>query len=214
MSVRPGTPLAPTQQTDGADAPAQIHVVAAAELPSRYGSFRVFAFEGSDGKEYGAVVHGDVEGQSEVPVRLHSECFTGDVMGSLRCDCRDQLEAALRYVSEQPRGAVVYLRQEGRGIGLVNKIRAYALQDRGLDTVEANVALGFHDDERRYDVAAAILRSLKIQSVLLISNNPTKRAGLEAHGISVSGLIPIKIAPNPHNDAYLATKRDKSGHLI
>lgn len=214
MSGNPGNASGRSRETATNDPSVPLRVVANAHLPSRYGQFQVFAFEDADGKEHGAVVHGDVAGREDVPVRLHSECFTGDVMGSLRCDCRDQLEAALRYVSEQSCGAVVYLRQEGRGIGLVNKIRAYALQDGGLDTVEANLALGFHDDERRYDVAAAILRSLNVGSVRLISNNPSKRRGLEEHGMVVRGLIPLKMEPNPHNDAYLATKRDKSGHLI
>lgn len=191
-----------------------VQVMVSADLPTRYGIFRVFAFAGSDGKEYGVLVRGEVAGKEEVPVRLHSECFTGDVMGSLRCDCRDQLEAALRYVSQQECGAVIYLRQEGRGIGLVNKIRAYALQDHGLDTVQANLALGFHDDERTYDLAADILRLLGVKSVRLISNNPSKRRGLEEHGIPVTEMLPLRATPNEHNVTYLATKRDKSGHLI
>lgn len=189
-------------------------LAAEAALPSRFGDFRVVAFESPDGKEHAAIVHGDVEGAEAVPLRVHSECFTGDVMGSLKCDCRDQLEAALRMIATEPRGVVLYLRQEGRGIGLANKIRAYALQDTGLDTVEANHALGFQDDERRYDVAADMIRELGIASVRLISNNPTKARALTDLGIPVVGRISLKMQPNPHNVRYLDTKRNKSGHLL
>ncbi len=188
-------------------------LAARARLPSRFGEFTVVAFECEDG-EYGVVVRGDVAGAEAVPVRLHSECFTGDVMGSLKCDCRDQLEFALRFIGRAERGAVVYLPQEGRGIGLANKIRAYALQDQGLDTVEANLALGFPDDLRRYDTAAEVLGQLGVKSVVLLTNNPTKRAGLERAGMPVVGQIPLRATPNPHNAAYLDTKRDKSGHLL
>jgi GTP cyclohydrolase II len=191
-----------------------VRLAAEAHLPTRYGDFRVVAFESIDGKEYGAVIHGEVSGKAGVPVRLHSECFTGDVMGSIKCDCRDQLEWALRYISEAEYGAVIYLRQEGRGIGLANKIRAYALQDAGLDTVEATLALGFEDDERRYDIAAQILHELGIQSVRLITNNPRKLAGMGDHGIDVEGLVPVRTAVNPHNAHYLRTKKEKSGHLL
>ncbi len=188
---------------------------AEANMPSRFGDFRVYAFDSSvDNHEYGAVVAGDVRGREAVPVRLHSECFTGDVMGSLRCDCRDQLEAALARIGREGFGVVVYLRQEGRGIGLVNKIRAYALQDGGLDTVAANHALGFDDDLRTYEVAADIVRLLGIQSVRLISNNPNKQKGLEDNGIPVVDRIPHIMEPNAHNRSYLATKRDRSGHLL
>jgi len=193
------------------------HVTLGAEanLPTRFGNFRVYAFDCHiDGQEYGAVVHGDVRDQEAVPVRLHSECFTGDIMGSLRCDCRDQLEAGLRYIADQPFGAVVYLRQEGRGIGLVNKIRAYALQDGGLDTVDANHKLGFDDDLRTYEVAADIVRLLGIRSVKLISNNPNKQEGLETNGVPVVARIPHIMEPTEHNRDYLATKRDRSGHLL
>jgi GTP cyclohydrolase II len=191
-----------------------VRLAAEATLPSRFGQFRVVAFESQDGKEYGAVVKGDVRGQHGVPVRLHSECFTGDVMGSLKCDCRDQLEAALRYIGHAECGAVLYLRQEGRGIGLANKIRAYALQDAGLDTVDANLALGFDDDLRNYDVAAQMIEELGIRSIRLLSNNPRKWTGLSRHGIEVDGRIPLKVGENPHNAEYLSTKRDKSGHLL
>ncbi len=185
-----------------------------AVLPSRYGDFRIVAFESVDGKDYAVVFRGDLRGAEDVPVRLHSECLTGDVMGSLRCDCRDQLEAALERIAQLDRGAVVYLRQEGRGIGLANKIRAYALQDAGLDTVEANHALGFDDDLRRYDIAAAILRELGVKSIILLTNNPKKIQGITAHGIVVHGTQAVRTAENPHNARYLATKRAKSGHLL
>jgi len=191
-----------------------VRLAAEALLPSRFGQFRVVAFESTDGKEYGAVVKGDVQGQRSVPLRIHSECFTGDVMGSLKCDCRDQLEAALRYIGHAERGAVLYLRQEGRGIGLANKIRAYALQDAGLDTVEANHALGFEDDLRSYDVAAQMIEELGIRSIRLLSNNPRKWQGLSRYGIEVEARIPLKVGENPHNTEYLSTKRDKSGHLL
>lgn len=189
-------------------------LVAEANLPTRYGHFTVVAFEAADGKEYGAVLKGDVRGRSGVPVRLHSECFTGDVMGSVKCDCRDQLEAALDYIGKADHGAVVYLRQEGRGIGLANKIRAYALQDAGLDTVEANLALGFEDDLRRYDIAADILSELGIESVQLLTNNPSKLTGLAAHGIRVDARIPLQVAARAENVVYLSTKQAKSGHLL
>ena len=195
-------------------APRLVRTAAEAKLPSRFGAFRVVAFESTDGKEHGAIIKGDVRGMSEVPVRIHSECFTGDLMGSLKCDCRDQLEAALNYVGEAERGVVLYLRQEGRGIGLVNKIRAYALQDAGLDTVEANHALGFADDLRRYDIAAQMLEELGVESVKVLTNNPNKLAGLQRFGITVDGRLPLKIAPNEYNEHYLATKKLKSGHLL
>lgn len=192
-----------------------VRVVALAELPTRFGEFHIVAFENNrDGKEHIAITKGDVIGASDVPVRLHSECLTGDVMGSLRCDCRDQLEAALKKIGHMERGIVLYLRQEGRGIGLINKIRAYSLQDDGLDTVEANLALGFRDDERDYAVAAHMLMSLKIQSVQLMTNNPRKINQLTQYGIQVNGRIPHIVEPNEHNRFYLETKAAKSGHLI
>jgi GTP cyclohydrolase II len=191
-----------------------VRIAAVADLPSRFGVFKVVSFETPDGKEHGAVVQGDVTGVEDVPVRLHSECFTGDLMGSFRCDCRDQLEAALAFVGQSECGIVVYLRQEGRGIGLANKIRAYALQDAGLDTVEANHALGFGDDLRSYELAAQMLAELGVGSVKLLTNNPRKVAGLEKNGIRVSGRIPLQIEPNEHNVDYLDVKRRKSGHLL
>lgn len=191
-----------------------VRLAAEARLPSRFGDFHVVAFDSVDGKEHAAIVHGDVRGLEAVPLRVHSECFTGDVMGSLKCDCRDQLEAALHLIADEPHGVVLYLRQEGRGIGLANKIRAYALQDAGLDTVEANHALGFQDDERRYDVAAHMIQELGIRSIRLITNNPKKIEGLRALGVQVDGRIPLQMTPNPHNDTYLRTKKAKSGHML
>ena len=192
-----------------------VRLVAMAELPTRFGDFHIVAFENNrDGKEHVAITKGDVIGASDVPVRLHSECLTGDALGSLRCDCRDQLESALRKIGQMERGMLLYLRQEGRCIGLINKIRAYSLQDEGLDTVEANLALGFRDDERDYAVAAHMLMSLKIKSVQLMTNNPKKINQLTQYGIQVNGRIPHIMAPNEHNRFYLETKAAKSGHMI
>ncbi len=192
-----------------------VRVVAVADLPTRFGFFRLVGFwNNRDGKEHVALVHGDVVGQSEVAVRLHSECLTGDVLGSLRCDCRDQLVEGLRAIQAEPRGVLLYLRQEGRGIGLLNKIRAYALQEQGLDTVEANQALGFRDDERDYAVAAHMLRSLSIRSVRVITNNPEKVRQLTQYGVEVTGRLPHVIPPNEFNRFYLETKARRSGHLI
>ena len=192
-----------------------VRIVAMAELPTRFGDFHIVAFENNrDGKEHVAITKGDVIGASDVPVRLHSECLTGDVMGSLRCDCRDQLESALRKIGRMEKGMVLYLRQEGRGIGLINKIRAYSLQDEGLDTVEANLALGFRDDERDYAVAAHMLMSLHVQSVQLMTNNPKKINQLTQYGIQINGRIPHIMEPNEHNLFYLETKAAKSGHMI
>jgi len=195
--------------------PARVRMVATAKLPSRFGDFSIAAFANSiDHKEHVAVVKGEVRGRANVPVRLHSECLTGDALGSYRCDCRDQLEEALTYIGRQERGIVLYLRQEGRGIGLINKIRAYALQDSGLDTVEANHALGFPDDARDYTVAAEMLKALGVNSIQLLSNNPRKLEGLRDHGIVIVRRVPLVQPPNEHNRRYLETKARKSGHLI
>lgn len=191
-----------------------VRIAARATLPSRFGEFTVVAFDAVDGREHAAIVKGDVRGKKGVVLRIHSECFTGDVMGSLRCDCRDQLEASLERIAEEEEGVVLYLRQEGRGIGLSNKIKAYALQDEGLDTVEANLALGFQDDERKYDVAAQMIEDLGVASINLMTNNPKKIDGLREHGILVDSRISIKMQPTCHNLDYLRTKEKKSGHLL
>lgn len=195
--------------------PLVVRVVGEATLPTRFGEFRAVAFENNrDGREHLALLRGRPEGQAEVPTRLHSECLTGDAFGSLRCDCREQLEKALERLAREPVGVLLYLRQEGRGIGLANKIRAYALQEKGLDTVEANRALGFRDDERDYEVAAAMLRALGLGSVRLLTNNPHKVLGLERHGVRVSARVQHAVPPGPHNRRYLETKVRRSGHLI
>jgi len=192
-----------------------VRIEAIAELPTRFGDFHIVAFSNNhDDKEHVAIIKGDVFGAEDVPVRLHSECLTGDAIGSLRCDCRDQLETALKKIGGMDKGIVLYLRQEGRGIGLINKIRAYSLQDQGLDTVEANLALGFLDDERDYAVAAHMLHSLKVNSIKLMTNNPKKIDQLALHGIKVTERIPHIIPSNEHNRFYLETKAAKSGHMI
>jgi GTP cyclohydrolase II len=192
-----------------------VKVVGVADLPTRFGNFRIVAFwNNRDAKEHIAVVRGDVLDHDDVPTRLHSECLTGDALGSLRCDCRDQLEVALSALGAMERGCLLYLRQEGRGIGLINKVRAYALQDEGLDTVEANLALGFRDDERDYAIAAHMLKSLAIRSVRLMTNNPTKIRQLTQYGLRVSGRIPHVIPSNPYNRFYLETKASRSGHVM
>lgn len=192
-----------------------VRIEAIAELPSRFGDFHIVAFwNNRDAKEHVAIIKGEILEAEDVPVRLHSECLTGDVIGSLRCDCRDQLEAALKMIGGMDQGMVLYLRQEGRGIGLINKIRAYSLQDQGMDTVEANLALGFRDDERDYAVAAHMLHSLKVKSIRLITNNPSKIEQLTQYGVKVNGRIPHLMEPNEHNRFYLETKAAKSGHFI
>ena len=185
-----------------------------AGLPTRFGDFRALAVKerGKD-KEHLVVFAGKVSGKRLVPVRLHSECLTGDVMGSYRCDCRDQLEKSLRIIGRRGTGILIYLRQEGRGIGLMNKIRAYSLQEKGYDTVEANQRLGFEDDLRDYDLAVRILKSLKVKSVALITNNPEKVSGLSRGGIRIAKRIPLVISPNRFNEKYLRTKISKLGHL-
>ena len=192
-----------------------IELYAEAPLPTKHGLLRAFVFreKGSD-KEHVVAVKGEIRGQHGVPVRVHSECLTSEILGSLKCDCREQLENALDLIGRSERGAVIYLRQEGRGIGLGNKIRAYALQARGADTYEANRQLGFQDDLRRYDIAAAMLKQLGVASIDLITNNPLKIKGLESEGIVVRGRIPSATTSNPHNIGYLRTKRERTGHLI
>jgi GTP cyclohydrolase II len=192
-----------------------VQLAAKAELPTRYGTFTLYGFyDNREGKEHTAIVNGNVEGMERVPLRVHSECHTGDVWGSLRCDCRDQLEAATRYIAAQPFGVVIYLKQEGRGIGLLNKIRAYQLQDLGLDTVEANQYLDLPVDARDYKVAAKIISLLKIRSVALLTNNPDKIDQLTTEGVDVVDRIPIVIPANTHDREYLDVKRQKMGHLL
>jgi GTP cyclohydrolase II len=192
-----------------------VRIAAVADLPTLYGPFHIVGFwNDRDGKDHVAIVKGDPFGKDDVLVRMHSECLTGDALGSLRCDCRDQLHASLRAIADEETGMVLYLRQEGRGIGLLNKLRAYALQDDGLDTVDANMALGFRDDERDYGIAAHMLTLLEVRSIRLMTNNPRKLAGLRDLGITVNGRIPLVIPANDHNRPYLETKALRSGHLI
>ena len=184
-------------------------------LPTEHGDFRLVAYETTvDKKNHIALVKGDVAGKQDVAVRVHSECLTGDVFHSLRCDCGSQLHEAMRILDREGSGVLVYMRQEGRGIGLVNKIKAYELQDQGMDTEEANVHLGFDPDPREYGIGAQILRDLGITTMRLISNNPVKRAGLQGYGLEITGRIPIEIPANQHNARYLRTKREKFGHLL
>lgn len=193
-------------------------------VPTRHGDVTIVVYrelsEGSENpkaevKEHVAIVFGDPDQLGRgVPCRVHSECLTSEVFGSLKCDCREQLEHAFDHLSVTKEGVLLYLRQEGRGIGLGNKIRAYALQNAGADTIEANHQLGFETDLRTYDVAAGMLHDLKIESVRLLTNNPEKIAGLEAYGIEVTERLPVEIAPNDHSENYLEVKRDKCGHLL
>lgn len=186
-----------------------------AKLPTKWGDFTVHALaKNSDNKEHVALSMGDLSLDEPLLVRVHSECLTGDAFASLRCDCGPQLDAALEKIALQGRGMVVYLRQEGRGIGLVNKIRAYALQDQGQDTVEANINLGFEADQRNFDVAAELLKALGINEIRLMTNNPIKVEALKAAQIDVVERVPMKFGKNPHNEHYLSTKHGKMGHLL
>ncbi len=190
--------------------------LARAQLPTKYGEFEVVSFSGPGGKPLDdlALVRGDIESAEVVPVRLHSECVTGDALGSVRCDCGEQLHLAMQRLAESKRGVLLYMRQEGRGIGIGNKVRAYALQDEGMDTVQANVHLGFDDDMRRYDVAAGMLLELGARRIELHTNNPHKVEGLEGAGIVVVKRVPIIVAAREENRFYLDTKRRRQGHLI
>lgn len=192
-----------------------VSIAAETKLPTKFGEFRIIVFKNEvDHKEHLMIVKGDVRGKSDVLMRIHSECLTGDVFGSHRCDCGEQLENALRAIEEQGEGIVIYMRQEGRGIGLTNKIKAYTLQDQGYDTVEANVKLGFPPDMREYSLAAQMLRELGIQSVKLLTNNPEKKEDLERWGITVSKRVPIVIKANSVNAKYLTTKKEKMRHML
>jgi GTP cyclohydrolase II len=186
-----------------------------AAIPTAFGTFNVVVYrEAGTPHEHCAIVLGDITGKDNVLVRVHSECFTGEVLHSLKCDCRQQLDAALKCISEESAGAVLYLRQEGRGIGLGNKIRAYALQQEGADTVDANRMLGFADDLRQYHVATAMLEDLGVRSISLLTNNPEKVRALRADGVNISKRVPMRIDPNDFNREYLATKQARMGHLI
>jgi len=209
------TPSQPPH-VDGESATQCVTLAAKATLPTRYGTFMSYAFRvEAGGAEHLALVMGDVSGQASVLTRLHSECLTGDVLGSYRCDCGEQLDLALRYIAAEGRGVLLYLRgQEGRGIGLSNKIRAYALQEQGLDTVEANLELGLPDDAREYDSAAAILRELNVASVRLMSNNPEKFDTLAKHGIPVCERVALAIPVRDENERYIRTKQIKFGHYF
>jgi GTP cyclohydrolase II len=208
--------LSPSSSIGGDRAEECVTLVATATLPTRYGTFTSYAFRVAAGDaEHLALVMGDVSEQASVLTRLHSECVTGDVLGSYRCDCGEQLDLALRYIAAEGRGVLLYLLgHEGRGIGLSNKIRAYALQEQGLDTVEANLELGLPDDAREYDSAAAILRMLKITSVRLMSNNPKKFDTLAKHGIPVCERVALAIPVRDQNERYIRTKQVKFGHYF
>jgi GTP cyclohydrolase II len=192
-----------------------VQLVAIADLPSRFGDFQICGFVSPcDGKEHTAIIKGDVIGKKGVVTRVHSECLTGDVMGSKRCDCRDQLLESLRIIEKEGTGVVLYLRQEGRNIGLASKIKAYHLQDHGYDTIDANIHLGYQPDERDYGIAVSILKNLQIQSIKLLTNNPEKIKQLTAAGIKIDERLPLIVEQNKYNKAYIETKAKRAGHLF
>lgn len=192
-----------------------LKIAAFADFPSKYGSFKVMAFENNkDGRDHIMIIKGNVVGAEGVLTRVHSSCVTGDVLGSLRCDCGDQLRKALEEIEKEERGVLLYMQQEGRGIGLTNKIKAYMYQDQGVDTYEANVLLGFPPDSRQYELAAAMLKKINIHSIRLLTNNPQKIKDLESFGIVVEERMPIEIPSNAFNESYLKTKKEKFGHIL
>jgi 3,4-dihydroxy 2-butanone 4-phosphate synthase/GTP cyclohydrolase II len=192
-----------------------VHRVVSTNLPTRYGTFEIIVFRSvTDSKEHIALVKGEINPKEPTLVRVHSECLTGDIFGSIRCDCKDQLNAAMVMVEKEGKGIVLYMRQEGRGIGLVNKLRAYKLQDEGLDTVEANEKLGFRPDLRDYGIGAQILRDLGVGKIRLLTNNPKKVVGLHGYGLDIVERVPLEMGSHEVNEKYLLTKRDKLGHLI
>ena len=192
-----------------------VEKIAEADLPSKYGHFRIHAYESKlDGKCHLAIMKGDVRGKKDVLVRVHSECLTGDALGSMRCDCGEQLATALKKIEAEGCGVVLYMRQEGRGIGLANKMRAYELQDQGKDTVEANVLLSFAPDERDYGIGAQILSDLGLSSIRLMTNNPAKRAGLEGYGLSITERVPLVMPVNEYDRNYMKVKSSKMGHIL
>ena len=185
------------------------------KLPTAFGDFRLIPFlQKSNGVEHIALIKGGWEPDDAVLVRVHSSCATGDIFGSLRCECGDQLHKAMELIEKEGKGVIVYIQQEGRGIGLMNKIKAYKLQEMGIDTVDANIHLGFDPDERDYGVGAQILSNLGVRKMRLLTNNPVKRVGLEAYGLNIVESIPIVIKSNPHNEVYMKTKRDRMGHSL
>jgi len=189
--------------------------VAEAELPTKWGHFRIVTYRDLlSGQEHVALVKGEVAGEAPVLVRVHSECLTGDALGSLRCDCGDQLHSAMERIQREGRGVLLYMRQEGRGIGLANKVCAYQLQDQGLDTVEANLHLGYPPDLRDYGIGAQILADLGVKKLRLLTNNPKKVAGLSGYGLEIVQQVPIEVEPNPYNQRYLKAKKEKLGHKL
>jgi 3,4-dihydroxy 2-butanone 4-phosphate synthase / GTP cyclohydrolase II len=192
-----------------------IEEIVRVDMPTKFGSFKLIAFQEKNTKnEHLALIKGEWEKDEPVMVRVHSSCFTGDILGSMRCDCGEQLHEAMQMVEREGKGAILYMNQEGRGIGLLNKLKAYKLQEQGMGTVEANLHLGFQMDQRDYGIGAQMLRYLNISKLRLISNNPKKRVGLLGYGLEIVENIPIEVDPNPHNEKYLQTKRDKLGHEI